>query len=277
VDTPIDLAVVGPMARSAADLALALDVLAGPDDADAVAYNLALPRPRHSDLKSFRVLVLDTHPMVPTASVVRSALGKIADRLGKLGTKVGRSSPLLPDLNFIARTFGELLMSLVGADVMPDAYKQSQAAAASLPADDSSPSAKRMRSMVMSHRDWIMTDRIRAGVAHQWREFFREWDVVLCPVMPTPAYPHDHSDPNTRQILIDGKQVPYGDQGLWSSLATLTGLPATAMPIGQSAEGLPIGMQIIGPYLEDRTTIAFAEFIEREFGGFVAPPGYQHE
>ena len=131
--------------------------------------------------------------------------------------------------------------------------------------------------MVMSHREWIMTDRIRAGVAHQWREFFREWDVVLCPVMPTPAYPHDHSDPNTRQILIDGKQVPYGDQGLWSSVATLTGLPATAMPIGQSVEGLPIGMQIIGPYLEDRATIAFAELIEREFGGFVAPPSYQHE
>ncbi len=277
VEPAIDLAVVGPMARSATDLALALAVLAGPDDADAVGYNLALPRPRHNDLKSFRVLVLDTHPMLPTASVVRSALGTIADRLDKLGVKVGRTSPLLPDLNFVARTFGQLLMSLVGADVLLDAYKQSQAAAANLPADDSSANATRLRSMVMSHRDWIMTDRIRAGVAHQWRECFREWDVVLCPVMPTPAFPHDHSDPNARQISIDGKQVPYGDQGLWSSVATLTGLPATAMPIARSDEGLPIGMQIIGPYLEDRTTIAFAELVEREFGGFVAPPSYQHE
>jgi len=71
-------------------------------------------------------------------------------------------------------------------------------------------------------------------------------------------YPHDHSDPNTREIQVDGKQNPYGDQGLWSSVATLTGLPATAMPIARSDEGLPIGMQTIGPYLEDRTTIAFA-------------------
>jgi amidase len=275
VEPGIDLAVAGPMARSAADLGLALYVLAGPDDADAIGYNLALPRPRHNDLRSFRVLMLDTHPMIPTASSVRSALATIADRLDKLGTKVSRTSPQLPDLNFIATTFGQLLMSWVGANTLPDDYERSRVVASALRADDASSSAEQLRSMVMSHRDWIMTDRIRTGVANQWREFFREWDVVLCAVMPTPAFPHDHSDRDTRQIYVDGKQVPYGDQGLWSSVATLTGLPATAMPIGRSDEGLPIGMQIIGPYLEDRTTIAFAEFIEREFGGFLAPPGFE--
>ena len=275
VDTGIDLAVIGPMARSANDLALALDVLAGPDDADAVGYQLALPAPRHRDLKSFRVLVLDGHPMLPTASVVRSALDRVAGRLGKLGTKVARQSPLLPDLNHVATTFGQLLMAFLGADTPPDAYKQSQAALSNLPADDSSASATQLRSMVMSHRDWIWTDRIRGSVAHQWRQFFREWDVVLCPVTPTPAFAHDHGDMNARRILVDGKTIPYGDQGVWSSLATLTGLPSTAMPIGRSDEGLPIGMQIIGPYLEDRTTIAFADLVEREFGGFVAPPGFE--
>jgi amidase len=75
-----------------------------------------------------------------------------------------------------------------------------------------------------------------------------------------------------RRISVDGRDVPYGDQAMWPSIATLTGLPATAMPIGRSDDGLPIGMQIIGPHLEDRTTIAFAELVEREFGGFVAPP-----
>jgi amidase len=78
-----------------------------------------------------------------------------------------------------------------------------------------------------------------------------------------------------RRISIDGAQVPYGDQTMWSSIATLTGLPATAMPVGFSGDGLPIGMRIIGPYLEDRTTIAFAGLIEREFGGFVAPPAFR--
>jgi amidase len=133
----------------------------------------------------------------------------------------------------------------------------------------------RLRGSVMSHGEWIKTDRIRVGIAHQWRRFFREWDVLLCPVMPTPAFSHDHSEMNARRISIDGTEVPYGDQSMWLGMATLTGLPSTAMPIGRSDEGLPIGMQIIGPYLEDRTTIAFAELVEREFGGFVAPPGFK--
>jgi amidase len=273
VDTKIDLLAVGPMARSAGDLALALEVVAGPDDAEAVGYKLVMPPPRHADLKSFRVLVLDHHPLLPTANAVRSALGKIADGLIKAGSKVERTSALLPDLTLVGHTFGQLLMSFIGADFPDDAYRGSQAAAAALPSDDVSPSSITLRSIVMSHRDWIRTDRIRAFVAHQWRQFFREWDVVLCPVMPTPAFPHDHRDVNARRISIDGKEIPYADQGIWSSLATLTGLPATAMPIGRSDDGLPIGMQIVGPYLEDRTTIAFAELAEREFGGFVAPPG----
>src|SRR5260370_9203232 len=122
LDTGIDLAVIGPMARSANDLALALDLLAGPDEGDAVGYQLALPAPRHRDLKSFRVLVLDGHPMLPTASVVRSALDRVAGRLGKLGTKVARQSPLLPDLNHVATTVVQLLMAFLVADTPPDAY-----------------------------------------------------------------------------------------------------------------------------------------------------------
>ena len=91
--------------------------------------------------------------------------------------------------------------------------------------------------------------------------------------MPTPAFPHDHSsEQRTRRIDIDGISHPYLDQIVWPGIATLAGLPATAAPVGLSATGLPIGVQIIGPYLEDRTTIAFAELFEREFGGFVPPP-----
>jgi amidase len=127
----------------------------------------------------------------------------------------------------------------------------------------------------MSHREWIRTDRIRTGIADRWHQFFRDWDVILCPVMPTTAFAHDHSNIDTRHISIDGREVAYVDQTMWISIATLTGLPATAMPIGLSNDGLPIGMQIIGPYLEDRTTIAFADLLEREFGGFIAPPTFR--
>jgi amidase len=90
--------------------------------------------------------------------------------------------------------------------------------------------------------------------------------------MPTPAFPHDHSLQPDRLLDIDGKQVAYEDQFVWPSIATLTGLPATAAPIDGSDAGLPIGVQILGGYLEDRTTITFAGMIERELGGFTPPP-----
>ena len=99
---------------------------------------------------------------------------------------------------------------------------------------------------------------------------------MLYPAASVPAFPHDHSLPiEARHIEIDGETHPYNDAFyVWADPASTCGLPATAAPIDHSLTGLPIGVQIIGPYLEDRTTIAFAELIENEFGGFVPPPGY---
>jgi amidase len=128
--------------------------------------------------------------------------------------------------------------------------------------------------LVLSHRDWHQAGRIRDAVANQWHAFFRDWDVVLCPIMPIPAFLHDHRPMEKREISIDGAQVEYGRLSMWAGIATLSGQSATAMPLGLGSSGLPIGMQIVGPYLEDRTTIAFAGLIEREFGGFAPPPGY---
>jgi amidase len=100
---------------------------------------------------------------------------------------------------------------------------------------------------------------------------FQEVDIVLCPPMPSLAFPHDHTPQRSRQLDIDGAKIPYNDQMAWAGIATLNGLPATTMPNGRSESGLPIGVQIIGGYLEDRSTIAFAGLIEREFGGFTPP------
>ena len=88
--------------------------------------------------------------------------------------------------------------------------------------------------------------------------------------MPTPAFPQDHSPLRTRQLDVDG--IPYLNQIAWAGIATLNGIPATTAPIDRAEDGLPIGVQIVGGYLEDRTTIAFASLIEREFGGFTPPP-----
>jgi amidase len=272
---PPDLAVVGPMTRNAADLSFATDLLAGPDEVEAIAYRLALPPPRATGLKDFRVLVIDTHPLLPTSAVIRAGLDRIALGLEKAGAKVARHSALLPDLDMISKSYTMLLLSFLGADTPPDAYKATQAAIAGVPANIETLDVLSGRALVASHRDWVRADRARNGIGAQWQRLFREFDVVLCPVMPTAAFPHDHSpDQRTRVIEIDGSSYRYADQIVWAGPATLNGLPATAAPIGRTPDGLPIGMQIIGPYLEDRTPLQFAELVEREFGGFTPPPGF---
>jgi amidase len=127
---------------------------------------------------------------------------------------------------------------------------------------------------VSTHRDWIAMDRLRLGVEHQWQQLFRQWDVVVCPVLPTTAFIHDHAAMDERRIDIDGHSVPYKSQAVWSSIASVAGLPATSLPISLSNDGLPIGVQVIGPYLEDHSTLKFAELAEREFGGFAVPPAF---
>ena len=269
-----DMAVIGPMARSAADLSLLLDVIAGPDPLDAgVGYKLTLPPPRRNALKDFRVLVVDSDPVLPSDKDVRGAIEKLAGGLARSGVNVARQSPLLPDFAESSRLYMRMLMSFLGAFFAPEVIAGAQAGAAQLPADNKSLAAERLRGMTQSHRDWVLDDGARGRLRAQWRELFKTFDAVICPIMPTPAYPHDHSpQQEARRIKIDGKDYAYSDQLAWPGIATLPGLPATAIPLGLSPEGLPVGIQIVGPWLEDRTPLELAALIEREFGGFVPPP-----
>lgn len=269
-----DMAVIGPMARSAADLSLLLDAIAGPDPLDTgVGYKLALPPPRHHALKEFRVLVVDSDPVLPSNKDIRGAIEKLSASLTKAGVSVARQSPLLPDFADSSRLYMRMLMAFLGAFFPPEVIAGAKAGAAQLAADNSSLAAERLRGITQSHRDWVLDDGARARLRAQWRELFKSFDAVICPIMPTPAYPHDHSpDQETRRIKIDGKDHVYPDQLAWPGIATLPGLPATAIPLGLSPQGLPVGVQIVGPWLEDRTPLKLAELIEREFGGFVPPP-----
>ncbi|MBO0709895.1 MAG: amidase [Acetobacteraceae bacterium] len=268
-----DMSVAGPMARSAADLALELDVLAGPDELwDGIGYKLALPPPRHDSVAEFRALVVDRHPLCPTAATVSAALDALSERLAKLGCRVTRTNPEMPNLARTTRAYDELLMAFFGAELPPDERVRLEAAASALAPEDESLAAAELRGFTMSHPAWVRTSRIRDGLRARWQALFKEVDVILCPPMPTPAFPHDHSPMAKRQIDIDGKKGNYDDQIAWCAIATLTGLPATVAPIGQSEDGLPVGVQIIGGYLEDRTTIKFADLIEHQLGGFRPPP-----
>jgi amidase len=243
----VPLAVVGPLARSAADLALALDVLAGPDAEDAVGYRLALPPARHEDLAGYRVLVLDDLPGVATDSEIKGALAELAGKLERAGAKVARGSDLLPDP---ARS--------------RDVYMGMLTTAMSRGAPDAKP---------INAHEWMSLLDAQLGVRRQWARLFQAFDVVLAPAFGAVAYPHvAQVDQATSTLSIDGRPTPYFDQLAWPGLATLANLPATVAPVGLTRGGLPIGIQVIGPYLEDRTPLAFAGLLEREFGGFRGPP-----
>ena len=243
----IDMAVVGPMARSAGDLALALAVAAGPDLRYAVGWRLKLPSARHKRLRDFRVLVLTDHPRIPTAGSVRTALDVRAEALEAAGCRVSRERHHLPDLGAITDTFSELLNASFAAEA-PNSTAR--------------------------HADWIRADRRRAEIADQWRGLYEDFDVVLCPAMPTTAPMLNPPSGPPATIQIDGQSVPYGAQPLWGALATLTGGPATAAPMGLDGDGLPIGAQVLGPFLGDRTTIAFAAAMEAAFGAINPPSGW---
>ncbi len=269
----LDLAVVGPMARTARDLTLLLDVMAGPDPLTfGVAYDLALPPARHERLGDFRVLVLDEHPLIATGSAVRAGVHRVAAALVDGGARVERYSPLLPDLTEAATLYMQLLISGSPARFPTGSHGQLRARVAGLSADDQSLDAVRLRAMVFSHHDWMEANNRREVHRHGWRQLFAEFDAVVCPVTPTPAFPHDHT-PNLleRRIDIDGVEYPDLDQLVWAGLATLPGLPATAVPAGRSADGLPVGVQLIGPMFEDRTPLRLAELLEQKIGGFQAP------
>jgi len=269
-----DLGVIGPMARSAADLAMMVRLLCDPDEAGlGLAYRTALRPARHDDLGAFRVLVLAAHPLVPVSSEVRAAIDDLATRLEAAGVTVRRHSPHLPDLAEGARSYMRLLQSSVAAGFPPEVYAAALTAAAALDESDTSLFAERVRGVVLSHRDWAAADTVRAVQRAQWAQLFTDVDIVVAPVSSTPAFPHDHSEPMwMRTIPIDGEEHDHLDQLAWGGIATAPGLPSTAVPVTRSARGLPIGVQLIGPLLEDNTPIRFAELLDREFGGFTRPP-----
>ena len=269
----VDLSVIGPMARSAADLEALLDVIAGPDPVDmGVGYRLALPPARHARIADYRILALAQHPLGASDACVAGAIGSLAEKLARVGARVAYRSDLLPNLEACAPLFLQLLYATLASRWPDEAFASIAKQAETLAPDDHSLDAEVARGAVVGYRGWTVANARRKGIRAQWRRLFQDFDAVIAPITQTPAFAHDHEpDQGKRRIVVNGAPVDYFTQSLWPGVATLPGLPATALPIGRSPEGLPIGAQIIGPWLEDRTPLALAGLIEREFGGFEPP------
>lgn len=244
VSTP-DLAVVGPLARSAEDLKQAMDIVSGADHLNKPGWRLDLPGPRMTSLGDLRVALLPDHGASPVSREVADRVAMVGDVVAKKGARV--SATARPD--FVSgqgfETYRGLLLAVTGG-----------------PEDN------------IDHQSWMGLDNERTYYRMGWQSFFQDWDVLICPIMPTPAFAHDQTDLMTRVLEVNGEPVPYFQQVFWASIATLSYLPSTIFPTGLSREGLPIGLQVIGAEFDDETTMEFARLMADEIGGFQPPPGY---
>ena len=269
-----DIAVVGPLARSAEDLALALDVVSGPEELIDAGWKLDLPESRHKKLSDFRVALWPDDSCAPVSAEISARVQELGDRLAKLGASVSDSARPAFEPSRSHDVYQSMLQGAMSPGIPDPDFASLQAHAATLEAGDTSSDAQMLRGMVQTHRDWLRQNNQRAGLRMAWKDFFQDWDVVVCPQSPTVAFPHDHKPQLTRTLDVDGVAQPYFQQVFWAGLVTVAYLPSTVFPTGPSRGGLPIGLQAVGGEYQDRTCIEFSRLMAREFGGFTPPTGY---
>jgi amidase len=270
-----DISVIGPMARSAEDLDLGLSIMAGPDDIDGQGWRLDLPAPRHNRLRDFKVAVMLDAPCSEVDRSVQERIAAVAEHLGSTGAKVSDTARPAIDLEDANRVYIALLRAATSGRQTDAMLQANRNAAARLAPGDESYYARMVRANVMPHRDWLAYNNKRHYMRFAWAEFFREWDVMICPAAASAAFPHDQQgERHERTIVVNGKRVATTDQLFWAGYSGLAYLPSTVAPCGFTREGLPVGVQIIGPQYGDRTTIALARLLERELQGFVPPPAF---
>jgi amidase len=265
--TQADLAVAGPMARTVDDLELELDVLIGPDRWDVPSWRLDLPPARATDLGSLRIAAWLDDEHCPVDASTRRVLGGLVASIESAGGRVDTGARPGFTLEKADTVFQHLLFSALAGGFSYDAIERMAVIEGDTAADRSA------RSSAMRHREWLAHNERRLQIRERWRQFFERFDVVLMPVHPRAAIPHDHSEPQlARRVTIDGVERPYLDLFGWIGPAGAGHLPATVVPAGIGDDGLPIGVQIVGPYLHDRTTLAAARRVAELTGPCPRPP-----
>ena len=274
-----DLAAIGPLARTAADLQLGLDVIAGPDTMQRDGWKLELPPPRAERLSDFRVGYWLDDPLSPIDHAVRTELEATIEALRPHVKLIDIGSPF--ELERIVPLYVRLLMGVIGGDMPKPLQALTRlllpyyALADRLGLDSNLITKNAVRGMRQSHADWARSNEGRTKLRWQCHALFKDIDVLLTPVVPTTAFPHQTGGNHlSRKIVVNGQKRPYMDHVCWIALASAAFLPATSAPVGVTSDGLPVNIQIVGPFLGDRTTIRFAELLTEIRGGFRAPPAY---
>lgn len=269
-----DMNVIGPLARSADDLEIALGIIGQPDEMASRGVKIALAKPKAS-VKKLKIAVLANAANAEVDQSVQAAVLAAAKCFAINGATV--SDTARPDIDLIEahKTFIHLLRGATSIALTDEQFHNHQALAAKLaPGDDSYP-AWMARANTMSHRDWHGWNEKREQMRLKWAEFFREWDLLLCPAAATAAFPHNQKGERwERMVMVNGKPQPSTTQMFWAGYPGLAWLPSSVAPAGFTEQRLPVGVQIVGPQYGDLATIAAARFLEQEFQPFVAPPGF---
>jgi amidase len=277
--TRVPLAVGGPLARSAEDVELALDVLAAPAAFDSAAWSVRIPPSRHEQLDQFRVAMWADASAYTVDGRCLEAMRALAKDLRSAGAHVDEAAR--PEIDFAASDdlYVALLFSSIMVGIPEEVIALTVQVAADMKAEPRSYPARIARAVRMTRTDYAMLLQQQQELCRAWQKFFERYDVLLCPAMPTVAFPHDHSEGGPghvaqykRTITVDGRPVPYLNQMQWPGFATIANLPSTALPTGRFIDGMPFGIQAIGPYLEDRTPLRFAQRVQGALGGFKPPP-----
>ena len=269
-----DISVIGPLARSADDLQLALDVMAGPDAAE-TALHLDLPAPRLTSLKGLRVAVWAEQPGQITDPAITASLLELASALEREGAVVDRAARPAFDVATGYMLYLKLLFAALSGRSTEADRERVRAKLRALAEGDCTANAVMISAVDLTHAEWIGLNERRHRVRRAWGAFFHEWDVLLCPVLGAPTWPHmTEGEVADRRLVVGGQDVSYNDLLFWAGITGGFHLPASVAPLGLTAGGLPYGVQIVGPLYGDRTTIAVAGMLERSWRAFVPPPGY---
>jgi amidase len=288
-----DVNSIGPLARSVEDLALLFEVIAGPLDEEAVAWRLDLPRPGADGgpgVRGLRLGLVTGDADLPVNAAVGDRLRAFADRLADAGAAVTEMPLPVPGGEGL-RLWQALVLPIMGSG-LPDEVYDALAAGAGATADD--PASRSLRGFVATYRDWLRAHQDRLEAMQRWARAFEGLDAVLAPVMATEAFPHDTERALPERVIdVDGEPMWYGLAPGWCGAVGVVRLPVVTLPTGLTPPGLrgpnagtgrlPVGVQVIGPYLHDRRLLALAERLDAVAGGSIdpvsgdraTPPGYR--
>ena len=271
--SPSDLSVIGPLGRGAEDVEVATRVMAGPNEIESRGLKLELPE-FEKQARDLKVAVWRDDEMAPVDASVSARVDMVAEALQSEGAQLDFDAR--PD--FTAQhthfTYQSLLSATMACRVPEEQYQRNLEAANALDPNDESLDAVVRRSQVARFREWVGNNEKRTHIRWAWHKFFEDYDIVLMPIMARSAFPHDHRPFGERVITVNGEPQAYFLQVFWAGLPTNAYLPSTIVPTGLDDEGLPIGVQVVGPEYGDLTTLGVARLLEKQGFTFTPPAGY---